>query len=208
MAADTTLDPNSRGHRKREKTRGQLIEAGLRVLAERGDALTASDVVAEADVSNGTFYNYFTDRDDLVDALAAHLLMTLAEAAASEPTSDPALRFAVASGRVLQRAAEDPTWGRVVLRLMTRGAVHDNVDRYLREDLAAGFEQGRFDTGADDANTDQVLGLMVMTIRRIVEGQARPDAAQRAVERGLCALGVAREEASQLAATALQLPPT
>jgi AcrR family transcriptional regulator len=203
MAADTALAPRTRGHRKRERTRSQLIAAGLRVLAEKGEALTVSDVVAEADVSNGTFYNYFADRDELVDALAEHLLMTLAAAAAGEPTSDPAMRFAVASVRVMQRAAEDPTWGRVVLRLVNRGAVYHNVDHYLREDLAAGFAQGRFDAGPDDAMIDQVLGLMVMTIRRIAEGQAQPDAARRAVERGLRALGISSEEAGEIAAAAL-----
>jgi AcrR family transcriptional regulator len=62
----------SRGHKKRELTRHQLIAAGIAVLAEKGEALTISDVVARAEVSNGTFYNYFTDRDELIDALAEH----------------------------------------------------------------------------------------------------------------------------------------
>lgn len=195
--------PRTRGHRKREKTRSQLLAAGLRVLAEKGEALTVSDVVVEADVSNGTFYNYFTDREEMVDALAEQLVLTLAAAAAGEPTADPALRFAVATGRVLRRAMADPTWGRVVLRLVNRRAVHGNLDRYLRDDLAAGFAQGRFDTGPDDATVDQVLGLVVMTIRRIVEGQAGPDTPRRALERGLRALGIPKGEAAEVAATAL-----
>jgi AcrR family transcriptional regulator len=195
--------PGGRGSRKREKTRRQLVEAGLRVLAERGDALTVSDVVAAADVSNGTFYNYFVDRDALVDALAEHLLLTLAATVAREPIPDPALRFAVASGRVLRRAALDPTWGRVVLRLVNRPSVQHDVSRYLREDLAEGFARGRFDTSADDATIDQAMGLLVMTIRRIVAGEARPDAPRRAVERGLRALGIAADEAAFLAETAL-----
>ena len=39
MAADTALAPLTRGHRKRERTRSQLIAAGLRVLAEKGEDL-------------------------------------------------------------------------------------------------------------------------------------------------------------------------
>jgi AcrR family transcriptional regulator len=203
MAIQTDLAPPTRGHRKRAKTRRQLVAAGLRVLAAKGDALAVSDVTTEADVSNGTFYNYFSDRDALLDALAEQLLLSLAEAAASEPNEDPAVRFAVASGRVLHRAVEDPTWGRVVLRLVNRPSVHRNVDRYLRDDLAAGFDSGRFDTGPDDATLDQVFGLLVMTIRRIVEGEARPDAPQRAVERGLQALGVHPDESHEIAEAAL-----
>lgn len=204
MATDTRLATPTRGHRKRERTRRQLLEAGLRVLAERGEALAVSDVTSEADVANGTFYNYFPDREALLDALAQQLLLSLAEAAAGEPHDDPAVRFAVASGRVLRRAAEDPTWGRVVLRLVNRPSVHGNVDRFLRDDLAAGLAAGRFDTGPDDATLDQVLGLLVMTLRRIVEGEARPDTPQRAVERGLRALGVSGDEAREIVEAALE----
>ncbi len=202
MAAQSDLTPPSRGYRKREKTRRGLVEAGLRVLAEKGEALSVSDVTAEAGVANGTFYNYFPDRESLLDALAADVVLALAEDAASEPTEDPALRFAVASTRVLRHVVADPTWGRVLMRLAYRPNVHDNIDRYMREDLAAGFEQGRFDTGPDDATIDQVFGLLMMTIRRIVDGAAAPDTIERAIERGLRALGVDAAEARALAEAA------
>jgi AcrR family transcriptional regulator len=191
----------TRGHRKKEKTRQQLIAAGLRVLAEKGEALTVSDVTAEADVANGTFYNYFADREALLDTLAMQLLRALADATANEGIADPARRFALASGRVLHRAAVDPTWGRVVLRLMNSRAVHDNIDDYLRQDLAAGFASGRFDTGADDATVDQVMGLLAMTIRRIADGTARPDAVERALERALRGVGLGIDEAREVASS-------
>jgi AcrR family transcriptional regulator len=54
MPRHTDLALPTRGHRKKEKTRRQLVAAGLRVLADKGEALTVSDVAAEADVSNGT----------------------------------------------------------------------------------------------------------------------------------------------------------
>ena len=59
----------SRGHKKRERTRTQLLNAGIHVMAEKGEAFTVSDVVAQANVSSGTFYNYFADRDELITAL-------------------------------------------------------------------------------------------------------------------------------------------
>jgi AcrR family transcriptional regulator len=202
MAGPNHLSAPTRGHRKKERTRRLLIAAGQRALADKGEALTVSDVVAEADVSNGTFYNYFVDRDDLVDALAADLVLTLAAAAAREPITDPAVRFALASARVLRRATDDPTWGRVVMRLVHRAPVQSNLDRYLREDLEEGLAQGRFGSGADDATVDLATGLLVMTIRRIVEGEAQPHTARRALERVLRALGVAEEEVGALASAA------
>jgi hypothetical protein len=44
-----------------------------------------------------------------------------------------------------------------------------------------------------------------MTIRRMVAGDAQPDAPLRAVERGLRGLGVAEEEAAELAAKAFAM---
>jgi len=198
----TTRSPRTRGHRKKERTRRQLIDAGLRVLAEKGQGLTVSDVVAEAAVSNGTFYNYFPDRDELLAALAEHTVLSLAAAAAREPVADPALRFAIATTRMLERASADEVWARVVLRLVSRPGSTLDFARYLREDLAEGFEQGRFDVGPEDAALDQVAGFVVMTMRRILEGRAAADAPRQAVRRGLRALGVPEEEAARLAAEA------
>ena len=57
MTSSPPIETRTRGHKKRERTRNQLIAAALRVFAQKGGALTVSDVVAEAEDSNGTFYN-------------------------------------------------------------------------------------------------------------------------------------------------------
>jgi AcrR family transcriptional regulator len=177
------------------------------VLAEKGHGLTVSDVVAEAEVSNGTFYNYFADRDELIEAVAEHSALALAAASAEEPIEDPARRFATATTRVLLRASQDDTWARAVLRLASRPGSRVDFSRYLREDLAEGFHQGRFDVGPDDVTLDLVTGLIVMTIRRIAEGRAAPDGVGQAVARGLRTLGLNEAEAAVLAAEALTASP-
>jgi AcrR family transcriptional regulator len=191
----------SRGHKKRERTRHQLISAGLAVLAEKGEALTISDVVAKAEVSNGTFYNYFVDRDELIDALVEHSIISLAaESAIQTSDQDPARRFAVASLRVLHRATDDPTWGHAVLRLLDhRRSYSRDIAGYLRDDLTAGFDAGRFQFGPDEITLDFVLGLIFMSVRRIVQGDTRPDHAERVLERALAMLGIAKDEARTLA---------
>ncbi len=201
--ASGTEEPRTRGHRKREKTRRQLMAAGLRALAEKGEGFTVSDVVAEADVSNGTFYNYFVDRDELLDALTEQLALSLATATAGEAIADPARRFARGSARMIQAAVADDVFARVLLRLVGRPGASVSIDRYLREDLAEGLAKGRFDVGPEDAALDQVAGLIVLTIRRIVEGRAQSDAPARAVERALRAVGVAPGEATELAEEAV-----
>ena len=154
---------------KRERTRRKLLDAGLQVIAERGEAFTASDVVATADVSNGTFYNHFLDRDDFIAAVALDSLAQLAERSADDTRGeDPAWRFAVASTRVLQAGTQNPTWGRAVLRLSESPTpLHAAVQHHLRADLAEGRRAGRFAHGDDPVTVDLVSGTLLAALRRI-----------------------------------------
>jgi AcrR family transcriptional regulator len=205
MVVISPIDPSSRGHKKREKTRNQLISAALRVFGEKGEVLTVSDVVAEAEVSNGTFYNYFADRDQLFDVLAEHLASILAVQAAVEiEAEDAALRFATVSARVIARAAEDPTWGTIVLRLgALRPDVREQVTRYMREDLQQGYAQGRFEVGADDVIVDLVAATLLIAIRRIVDGRGSLEYVVGALSRVLRALGVPKDEIRGIAEQAV-----
>ena len=61
-------DPDTRGGR----TRQRLLDAGAKVLPERGfyDS-RVDDIVESANLSHGSFYRYFDSKDDLFRALAA-----------------------------------------------------------------------------------------------------------------------------------------
>jgi AcrR family transcriptional regulator len=55
-----------------KQTMAKLLDAGLLVLTERGyHAARVDDVVRVADMSHGTFYLYFTNKEDLFRALAS-----------------------------------------------------------------------------------------------------------------------------------------
>jgi AcrR family transcriptional regulator len=194
---------------KRERTRRQLIDAGLRVIAERGEALTASDVVTAADVSNGTFYNHFLDRDDFIQTLAHESLKAMTEGSADDTEgADPAWRFAVATARVLDAAIRQPLWGRAVLRLTECPTpMHAAVQQHLRSDLAEGHRTGRFTHGDDPITVDLVSGTVMASIRRLVSIDAPlddtgRDAIPHVVARLLGAIGVDGDEARSLAAAA------
>ena len=191
---------------KRERTRAKLIAAGFQVLADRGDALTASDVAAEADVANGTFYNHFLDRDDFIATLARESLAAITvDSAEQTEGADPAWRFAVATTRVLQAAVQQPLWGRAVLRLSECPTPpHAAVQRHLREDLASGLSAGRFTHGDDPVTVDLVTGTLISALRRIttdvdaVDDQTIPAVVTRLLE----AIGIDRAEAASLADSA------
>jgi AcrR family transcriptional regulator len=190
---------------KRERTRRQLLAAGRVVLAERGEALTATDVVQVAEVSNGTFYNHFTDRDDFLQALARDTLLAIADTSAAETEgADPAWRFALATARVLQAAVEDPMLGLVILRLSELPAAPlAEVQRHLRADLRDGHASGRFTHGADAVTLDLVGGTLMASLKRISTTKAGARAVAPVVARLLVALGLDGQEADDLARAAV-----
>jgi len=96
-------DPAQEDHRtrvgleRREKMRDRLIEAATLVFAEMGpEAAQIEDVIRQAGVSRGTFYNYFRSTDALlhaaVDALSGEMV-ALVEASADD-TAPADQRFA------------------------------------------------------------------------------------------------------------------
>jgi AcrR family transcriptional regulator len=61
----------SRRERKKQETRQRLIECAWRLLQERGyDDTTIEAITEAADVSKGTFFNYFETKEVLLDELA------------------------------------------------------------------------------------------------------------------------------------------
>jgi AcrR family transcriptional regulator len=72
--AAAARDLSSHGRELRaqgRKTMRRLLDAGMRVFAERGfHAARVDDIVRAARTSHGTFYLYFTNKEDLLRALA------------------------------------------------------------------------------------------------------------------------------------------
>ncbi|NOZ71526.1 MAG: helix-turn-helix transcriptional regulator [Chloroflexi bacterium] len=60
---------STRSERRRQRRRQRLIDAARQVIANKGVAnLTVSDVTEAADVAVGSFYTYFSDKNELIEA--------------------------------------------------------------------------------------------------------------------------------------------
>jgi AcrR family transcriptional regulator len=60
----------SRQERRKQRTRQRILAAARELIAERGyDATNVKDITATADVSKGTFYLYFNDKEALTRTL-------------------------------------------------------------------------------------------------------------------------------------------
>jgi AcrR family transcriptional regulator len=66
----TGVPVEGRRAERKAQNRAKLLEAARKVFAEKGlGEATARDIVRETDLASGTFYNYFTDKEDAFRAL-------------------------------------------------------------------------------------------------------------------------------------------
>lgn len=134
--------------RRRVRTRAALLQAGQSLFAARSvDAVSVDDIVGTAAVAKGSFYNHFTDKDDLAREIAAAIRAEVEAQvdAANRDIADPAIRMARAFAVYVRYAHEQPERARAMLRLLAGATLPDMpLNQGVRFDLEAGLAAGRF----------------------------------------------------------------
>ena len=170
-------------------------------------ASVIQDVIAAADVSQGTFYKYFRTNEDLLAAVTQELndeLLRLIEAEV-HGYEDPALRIAWCA-HVPARGARVSAAG--ALHLRGRPAFRGAEQPDLRVPAAAyraGSGTGRFTHVGVGTALDVIAGTALATILRITNEGPQNVAPEPVVAAILRALGVERLEAEKLVEAVL--PP-
>jgi len=201
----------TRGFKKKERTRRQLIEAAVDEIAVHGEAFTILDVTKRAEVSNGTFYNHFDDRDDLIDAVIAEVLTAFTDASAELVTlDDPVRRFATISALLLEHSAASPQLATVLLRLPSlakAASPESDPFRHLRNDLAAAVQQGRLSREPTDAVVDIATGTLFRAVLRVTTDGTTAAYRTEVIAVLLEAFGLKAREAKKIATEAISAAP-
>lgn len=193
----------TRGHKKKARTRQQLLDAALRIYARKGAGeLALNELAAEAGVSNGTVYNYFKTREDVLEAVGIALAeqLSVRVAAVSTGVTNGAERLAIGVRTFALQAQQNPEWAAALISVVRREAhMQSMVAAYVRADLQIGFRQGVF-RYADEALalwfvTSATLGAMAA----ILEGRVDAQHDSNIAEMILLALGVPAGEARRVA---------
>lgn len=198
-----------RGNPRAERTRAALIRAGRRLYSERPvDAVTVDDIVQAASVGKGSFYNHFSDRDDLVRTISSEIRSRVESAVtlANADVEDPARRLARAVCTYLRFALDGAESAGVLVRIHSgHTSLTAPLNRGLVEDLEAGLARGRFAVATVEAGVLYVLGVTQLALVRVVQ---EPTVAYAvSLSQQICALilrglGVAGAEADLIAAQA------
>jgi AcrR family transcriptional regulator len=193
----------------RSRTRSLLLDAAVRQFAKQGvGATTIQQIALEAGVANGTFYNYFRTRDEVVEAVNERLVARLHDeiAARSGEVDDPAERVAIGCRRFILQAQRDPTWGAATLRLWSQSAeLVTRAAEPARDDLRTGKRRGRFTFPTEDAAVDLLQGAVLAGMRTVLEGRRGAEHASAVAALVLRSLGVGAAEAESIASR--PLPP-
>jgi AcrR family transcriptional regulator len=120
--------------RKRRAVRGELSEAALPLLVERGfDSLTIDDLARVAGVSRRTFFRYFSSKEDMVFAFLDQWAVRLAADIVARPADDDPVAAVHQAFRQLTIAYEDRAL--VLVRLVRETPALHKQERINREHL-------------------------------------------------------------------------
>jgi AcrR family transcriptional regulator len=193
----------ARSEGKRARTRARLMDAAVEVFARRGvERASANEIAQAADVSNGTFYNHFRDKDDIVTAvafrIAGDVVRRVDEAMAG--LDDAAERVAFGTRQIVELGASQAEWGHALVRSI--GYLPDLRRRaaaYARADIERGVARGTFDVEVDDFLMDLFVALVMTALDLRLRGEAGPEAGPKVAEAQLRMLGVPAARARELA---------
>lgn len=155
--------------RKRARTRRQLLNAGMLVLADKGpDGATVGAIARTAKVATGTFYNHFDSIDDLVLAITTELTaaVQIGRDTLVAIANDPAVRVLLGTEQLLDLAEADPDSAMAFVSLLA--SVPDfraRVRTIIGDTIVDGIDSGRFVNRRPGVVADALLGSVVQWMR-------------------------------------------
>jgi AcrR family transcriptional regulator len=161
------------------KTRQRLLDGGRKAFAEHGvEATSVLEIIRAAGVSQPSFYNHFTSKDELAREIAAEFFQKDKQAKQTvfEQTDDPAEAIAINVFHTLSIATEDPVIAWTLVKSEgLRDLVISSKKDPLAEMITTGIAKGRF--VASDAHTIALVirGGAFAVIQDMLNGTAADD---------------------------------
>ena len=171
-------------------------------MGRKGIAATAiNDITEEAEVAFGSFYNYFSSKDEIARAVFVEDMLAIADILDKNRPSDADIALIVGLNirLVMRHAVEDPIWGWFFVHAASSvGDLMETMGGRLARDIRIGADEGRFECGDVLTAVDCVIGGALQVIRQILEGRRHADAIERFIEFALRGLGVDVSETADM----------
>ena len=208
--ASNQQEPLTRGFKKKARTRQALVDAAMRIYAEKGvGELLLNELAEQAAVSNGTVYNYFKTREDVLQAVGIELANQLSHriTAVSEGIENGAERVVVGVRMFIHQGRQDPVWASAVVRVFQYDkTIRSVVGNNLRGDLQLGLRQGVLSYANEEIAMALVASATIGAMTTILDGFDQPEYDAIIAEMLLKALGMAPAKARRIAYLPLPEP--
>lgn len=197
----TFFQDQMQGRGKRERTRSALLDGALAVVAEKGvEGARIADIAAVAGLANGTFYNHFADKDEILLTAALGIVEEIGRRLDEEMQGvDNAIaRVITATNRSIDIILQEPDWAHWLLDSARQLApARRDTLQYLRADLERGVAQGKFDVTVDDFLVTQIAALISAAMARQLDRGASRRETQQLCENIMRLLGLTPVQATR-----------
>jgi len=161
---------------KRERTRRLILATAAREFAENGvAAVTIQEIAGQAGVANGTFYNHFKTKEELLEALALWMADTLCRQIEESyaDIKDGARRMSIGNRRYILLGVKYPRWALMLMDVATAvPQLLDHINGYALADLRLGIRQKSFRVASEAAALNLINGTAIQAIRQAAVGLA------------------------------------
>ncbi len=147
------------------KTRAWIIQCAMPVFAEHGpDAPVIDQFIRAAEISRGTFYNYFQTTRELLEATIAtmsdEVIASIVPAVAH--VSDPLLRLALAARLYYRKATHDPMFRAFLTSVSGVGML---AMEHIRDDLQEAIDADLMKVRDVELAQAIAVGVMVFALK-------------------------------------------
>lgn len=199
------------GAERRSRTRADLLRAALELFGRpHGRNTRIEDVCARARVARGTFYNYFSGIEALLESLSVELTREFDAAvhAAFEAMDGPVERTCSAMRYYLHGAVLDSRWGwAMVNSSVGRTLYSEAITAHVRASIQEGIDSGDFALDSADVGRDILLGTGISATISLLQGGTPVDYPERVARQVLLSLGTTRAVAAAVTGRPLRELP-
>lgn len=199
---DVSKPALGRRAKKAEATRRALITAAKQLMSSGGpDAVTIASITSAADIGQGTFYNYFKNRDEVIDAVILEEVESLGDRLdrLTVGMTDAAEIYAFSLRHLMHTAVSDPVWGWLVVRLgIAQQGLLSQLGPRAARDLQIGIDSGRFDIPDLEVATATTFGSLLAVMRDYLRSDKKTDPSDVYAENLLRMVGISVREAREI----------
>jgi AcrR family transcriptional regulator len=187
------------GVERRRRTRGAMLTAGFRLIGqEEGQFQRIEDLCEAAEISRGTFYNYFNGIGAFYEALSFELSsdFELAVEKAMQRFNSVAGRTGAAIRYHLHAAKQNPRWGWAMIHTSIGEEIFGpDVAKRVKRTIQEGIDREEFHIANAETGKSLLLGASLGATLDILYGRDRKDYPESVAYAILLGLGVSKARA-------------